>query len=323
MNLCYAKLEFSLFICKSIEPFLLKFQAQRPLVPFLYQEMLGVLRLSLDAFVRSSVIESSVTDGNLTKIDLDKEENLKSLQNIDIGFGVNSRLKKLNPLQQLKFRGNCQKFYVNFCKKLVERSCLAFPLTELLSCFSPRLMRQPNSISKLTKFLEILYESRYISAETADAVKRQYLSLVESNDFSTACDLFQFQDRLDDFFYKNVGSKDNMQDLWTVTKIVLTISHGNARVESGFSVNKAFLCPNLKEATLRAQRIVYDAVKSAGGPSKTMITNEMLKSVSLARKRYQVTQVTASVKMLLLVLFALVYCFCYLLIAFVNCSLLC
>ena len=148
MNSCYAKLEFSLFICKTIEPFLLKFQAERPLVPFSYQEMLGVLRSSLDAFVRSSVIESSVTDGNLTKIDLGKEENLRSLQNIDIGFGANSRLKKLNPLQQLKFRGNCQKFYVNFCKKLVERSCLAFTLTELLSyyCFSPRLMRQPNSI---------------------------------------------------------------------------------------------------------------------------------------------------------------------------------
>ena len=170
LNLCYAKLEFSLFICKTIETFLTKFQAQRPLAPFLYHEMVGLLRCFM-----STVIESSIAEGKLTKIDLVKEENLKPSENIDIGFGAKSKMKKMSPAEILKFRRNCQRFFIAFCKKLLEKSCLKYPLTEMLSCFSPSaIVKESASLTKMTKLLEILHESRFINAETADIVKRQY-----------------------------------------------------------------------------------------------------------------------------------------------------
>ena len=70
------------------------------------------------------------------------------------------------------------------------------------------------------------------------------LFLLESDDFLAACDRFQFQNRLDDFYFQNVGSKEDLNELCNVTKIVLVISHGNARVQNGFSVNKSCLCAN-------------------------------------------------------------------------------
>ena len=112
-------MEFSLFAGKSIETFLSKFQAQRPLAPFLYQEVSDLLRSLLVNFVHSSVIESSVSRRTLTKTDLDKQENLKSTENIDIDFGARRRLKKKS--QILKFRRNYQRFYISLCTKLLEK----------------------------------------------------------------------------------------------------------------------------------------------------------------------------------------------------------
>ncbi len=77
-----------------------------------------------------------------------------------------------------------------------------------------------------------------------------------------------------------------MHALWCVTEIVLTMSHGNARVESGFSVNEALLLPNMLQATIVNQRIVYDHIQNAGGVLAIKITDKMLSSVRQARQRY-------------------------------------
>ena len=56
----------------------------------------------------------------------------------------------------------------------------------------------------------------------------------------------------------------NKKHLWTVVKLVLVLSHGNASVEGGFSVNKELLIENMHEETAVAQRVVYDAILIAG-----------------------------------------------------------
>ena len=82
------------------------------ITPFLYPELLELMRSVLTNFVAKSVIDAAIEDGTFTKIDLDKQENLKSSENMDIGFGAKSRLKKLSPLQIVKFRRNFQLFCI-------------------------------------------------------------------------------------------------------------------------------------------------------------------------------------------------------------------
>lgn len=53
--------------------------------------------------------------------------------------------------------------------------------------------------------------------------------------------------------------------------MALSLSHGNASVESGFSVNEDLLVENLQESSLINQRIVYDAIKFHDGPSNVKI----------------------------------------------------
>jgi len=79
-------------------------------------------------------------------------------------------------------------------------------------------------------------------------------------------------------FYSKIFAGDEKRvPSWKVVRMVLILSHGNAAVESGFSVNKEFLVENMEEDTIVAQRIVFDAIRVVGMDvteidiSKTMI----------------------------------------------------
>lgn len=65
------------------------------------------------------------------------------------------------------------------------------------------------------------------------------------------------------------------------------MSHGNANIERGFSINKEILIENLKEESLIAQRVVYDAVSHAGGVEKVEISHKMIQSVRSSHSRYR------------------------------------
>ena len=61
------------------------------------------------------------------------------------------------------------------------------------------------------------------------------------------------------------------------------MSHGNASVESVFSVNRDIILPNMLEETIVAQRIVYENIR---WPTHVIITPEMIKMVRNAHKQY-------------------------------------
>ena len=50
--------------------------------------------------------------------------------------------------------------------------------------------------------------------------------------------------------------------MWEVFRIIFTLSHGQAAVKRGFSVNSELLVENLEEKSLVVSRFVYSSVKS-------------------------------------------------------------
>jgi len=65
------------------------------------------------------------------------------------------------------------------------------------------------------------------------------------------------------------------------------LSHGNASVERGFSVNKDCLVENLHEESLIAQRHVWAAIQKYGGVEKVNITKKMIMDVRNSRSYYK------------------------------------
>ena len=58
-------------------------------------------------------------------------------------------------------------------------------------------------------------------------------------------------DRLDSYFYNQLADKKQFVNFWKVVKLLL-LSHGQATVERGFSVNKDLKECNIAEKTLKS-----------------------------------------------------------------------
>jgi hypothetical protein len=95
-------------------------------------------------------------------------------------------------------------------------------------------------------------------------------------------------DRLDVFFSKLLESNESFGHLWVVVKIVLVLLHGQAAVESGFSINEDILVENLTEKSVIAQRVVLNALQYYGGVLKVPLTTELYNSFKSASRRRNV-----------------------------------
>ena len=73
------------------------------------------------------------------------------------------------------------------------------------------------------------------------------------------------KDRLDVFFSEMLETNKSYQDVWNIFKMVFLLSHGQASIERGFSVNKHLLVENYKTQSLIALRRIEDLKMSSSG----------------------------------------------------------
>ena len=115
------------------------------------------------------------------------------------------------------------------------------------------MVLHPTETTKMfQKALESLIELKWKTSEQADRVLAQYRKFVfDVKQYHEKFVSFRVrEDMLDHFLYEELIEKREFEDLWTYLKQLLTLSHGHASVERGFSVNKEVLAPNLEEMSL-------------------------------------------------------------------------
>ncbi|KAK5876302.1 hypothetical protein CesoFtcFv8_025669 [Champsocephalus esox] len=170
--------------------------------------------------------------------------------------------------------------------KLFEKAPLKYPLVRNLSVLDPRVLPKSKEVStrKLTTVLRLLVETGRIEDKCCDEIIREF-GYFYDHSLMSASDCFRDfnpqSGRLDEFYQEHLSNKAECRHLWEVVKLVLVLSHGQASVERGFSVNKEVMVENLKEHLLIAQRVIKDHVHSVGGLLNVAYTKELL----LLRKR--------------------------------------
>ena len=93
-------------------------------------------------------------------------------------------------------------------------------------------------------------------------------------------------DRVYLFFGKYITTS-KYEQMWCVFKLLLCLTHGQASVERGFSVNSNLLVENMQEDRFIAQRIVDDHVKPLKLEAyEVKVTKSFLANVNSARRRY-------------------------------------
>ena len=92
--------------------------------------------------------------------------------------------------------------------------------------------------------------------------------------------------RVDTFYFDRLANEADLKELWKVVKLLLTLSHGQATVERGFSSNKEVMVEKRAQNSLVAQRVICDHVRSVGCVLNVAFSKELLLSAASARQRY-------------------------------------
>ena len=82
-------------------------------------------------------------------------------------------------------------------------------------------------------------------------------------------------------------TSENYAALFDIVKVLLVLSHGQASVERGFSVNKEIEVENLHEHSLVAQRIICDHLRAGGGVLNVPVTKKLLAAAASSRQKYE------------------------------------
>ena len=94
--------------------------------------------------------------------------------------------------------------------------------------------------------------------------------------------------RLDVFFGGYLHHNDKFSNMWKVCKVILTLSHGQADVERGFSINKEMLVDNMRQTSLINQRLIFDHLSVENTElADFTISKDLLNSCKCASGKYK------------------------------------
>jgi len=278
-----AKLAFFITLTADVESFLTWFQDDAPLAPFLHSELSRCLQNILGRVVKPDAsVDKLFEDPNF----LQQSDHFLHPRAVDVGFGTRSALSKcknVSEIEVLQFRKECKQALKTFALKLMNRSPLKYKLTKYITCFDPCVAAGLNSENIMTSLLSHLENNNWISGAAADEALREYKHVC-ANFHSMLLSYKRSESRLDHFWRDLIPQNGPLSK---VMRIVLTLSHGNASVERGFSINKEFLVENMREETLIAERVIYDSIIIQGGIKNIEITKSLIHYMKNAHSRYK------------------------------------
>lgn len=287
-KLLRAKLAFFMSLAEELEPFLREFQADVPMSPFLHRQLYNILKSLMMRFVKHDILSSKP----LEDININNDENLKLAKDIDIGYATRAALRKcvgVKDIDVLVFRRDCRDCLKSCVEKLLEKSPLKYPLTDALAFLDPHNVgySQNEAVQKMATAMDILVTANLIPPSVAQSADREFKEIVCLE--SVKIDMMSYckkDTRLDNFWMTLLNNHES-KSLQIVIRLLLPLSHGNAYLERGFSVNGEIVIENLKEDSIVAQRIVFDGIAEAGGIYNCQINKDMLLSMRNANNYWK------------------------------------
>lgn len=295
-NLTPIKFLFFICVAEIIKPFMEIYQSDEPLIPFFALDIHKVVKQLLQFFKilkesYSSKITSSLN--YLCGFDFSKSKYHSEISKVSLGFRGDKLLqeffthKKVTDRDNLAIKRDCQLFISSLLEKLMEKCPINYSIIRNAVCLDPKYMvsNGEKAHSHMKNLLINLSQKGQIHDEECDNILLEFSDFLE-NIVQKSVPEFKNYDikkiRLDTFLYQFINEK--YSNLWKIFKMILVLSHGQASVERGFSINKNLEVENLSENSYIAQRIVCDYVKHAGGVTAT---KELRMAASSAHAKYK------------------------------------
>ena len=186
----------------------------------------------------------------------DTNETGKHCPAIELGFSAdkiiksdNFKKKKVSDRDMLGIRTDAKSVLKAMCKNLLQKTIITYPVARALFCLDPHNMAGSLEQCKtmMRHLLSACVEGGFVVEADCDEVMQQF------DDFIHTCakgELENFcvaHDCLDTFLRSRMAA--NYPKAWSVCEIALLLSHGQASIERGFSVNKELVVENQSEQT--------------------------------------------------------------------------
>ena len=129
-NLTPVKLHFFSFVASIFQPFLVKNQSNKPMVPFVHDDLLYLVKRVLLLVLKPDVANPCTSIIALKKIDLNEKANFLKAKEINLGFGTRECIKNLKKPDLLSsqnleaYMNECIIFITDIASKLFDRSPL-------------------------------------------------------------------------------------------------------------------------------------------------------------------------------------------------------
>ena len=273
------------------------FQTDGPMVHLIHHELKSLVRGTMERFVKEAMIGASgkFSTKSLINVDLTKQENLLTLDKMDVGDGVRDILKKCKPSCRNENLKNMQAAFIAMALYFVENLPLTSQLLNDVMCLSPLLRKKspPAHMCRIAKHIP------HVISEDSISLLRGEWSLYQTDD-EIQKSWFVENDgsykRLDHYFakvfeLKTPSGSRRYEYMRNVVKTCCSLQNGNAAVERSLSDNKNTVTKDrslLGDSTIRGLRRGKEFARSIGGAHMTSITPAMRAAVITAHERINI-----------------------------------
>ena len=141
-----------------------------------------------------------------------------------------------------QFRSELLSFLSVIVGKVMEKTPIAYSMARNLSCLDPKLTVKDKEVAcgRFKIVLKKLVECKRVDIQDCDTLMSQYSEFADRAVQLNKSEFEEFDfttQRLDTFLQKHIGQVRSLSRLWDVVKSLLSLSHGQASVERGFSIN--------------------------------------------------------------------------------------
>ena len=179
--------KFKLFenIARHLKSFLVQFQTDEPMAPFLRHRFEDIMR-SLAWVILTDVMTKANTYASLIKVGFRSTSVHKCPEGVDVEVTANFEMlelvkkKEVNDIKCLKFKKDTVLLWSTLCAHMAEKPVLRVPSARHARCFIPSSSVENPSICgrRFSSLLEVLYNKDQIASSSNKDTKKEFTGLI-------------------------------------------------------------------------------------------------------------------------------------------------
>ena len=229
--------KFFVRIADELSKFLVLYQTEKPMVPFLANSLEDMIRSFASTFLIPDKLKEANTCLKLSKLNFKDANFHKRPTDVVLPLPVKVALSdlkkkgKVSSSNALQFKSDVTSFLLVLCAHLVEKSTIEYAVAKSATSLIPsHIVEVPDSNEKKFHHLEILCTSQQLSDKVVEQTKQEYsqfaqeVAITQKDEF-LGFDVVIRDHRLDTFFFKFLEGRSSFSNFANVLKIIVTMSH--------------------------------------------------------------------------------------------------